>query len=160
MKVDVSIFKQLRSYCDKWIQGGEIKLRRAGFLALLFLIQGRGQVVKGDLPRIISYVLANLPHTVTELKEREVTDEVTERSSETTTAEYNIYSREDGAKLDSIIRDEAVGDEELSENDECTLFNANITSSSRYVDWYILTELLVEMYTRFEEPFHAALQMR
>ena len=156
VRVDVPMFKKFRDYCDKWMEGENPLLRRAGYLALLFLVQGRGQVVKGDIPRIVSVVMANLPKTVEDLREMEVNDEVMVQTTET--GELNLYSREDGKKIDSMIRSSGVGDEEVNEGSECSLYGVSISSTSRYVDWYILILLLNELYAHFPEPVHECLR--
>ena len=153
-RVDVSIFKQFRDYCDKWMVGSDPRLRRAGLVALLFLTQGRGQVVRGDIPRIASLVLQHLPHSLRELKEVEVTELVSEQGSN---AELNLYSREDGAKLETLIRDGAVSDEVIEEEKECSLYELSMGSLSPSVDWYLELLLLVELYERFTEPMHACM---
>lgn len=152
LRVDIPVFKQFRGYCDKWMEGTNPLMRRAGYLALLFLIQGRGQVVKGDVPRIVNLVTSNLPKSVEDLKEMEVNDVVAIQTAET--GELNLYSREDGKKIDTLVRSNAVGDEEVSENTECSLYGACMNSSSRYIDWYVLVLLLVELYSHFPGPVH------
>ena len=153
-RVDVSVFKQFREYCDKWMSGSDARLRRAGLVALLFLTQGRGQVVRGDIPRIASLVQKHLPHSLRELKDVEVTELVSEQGS---SAELNLYSREDGAKLESLIRDGAVSDEVIEEDKECSLYELSMGSLSPSVDWYLELLLLVELYERFTEPMHACM---
>ena len=37
VRVDVPLFKKFRGYCDKWMEGENPLLRRAGYLALLYL---------------------------------------------------------------------------------------------------------------------------
>ena len=50
-RIDVPTFKKIRSFADAWMKSAEHIMQRAGILTLLFLTQGRHQVVKGDLPR-------------------------------------------------------------------------------------------------------------
>ena len=153
-RVDVSVFKQFREYCDKWMSGSDARLCRAGLVALLFLTQGRGQVVRGDIPRIASLVQKHLPHSLRELTDVEVPEMVSEQGS---SAELNLYSREDGAKLESLIRDGAVSDEVIEEDKECSLYELSMGSLSPSVDWYLELLLLVELYERFTEPMHACM---
>ena len=51
-RVSVDVFKKLRGFCQQWIDSDKPVMRRTGLVGVLLLTQGRGQVVKGDLPRL------------------------------------------------------------------------------------------------------------
>ena len=66
-RVSVDVFKKLRGFCQQWIDSDKPVMRRTGLVGVLLLTQGRGQVVKGDLPRLCEIIQALLPTQLADL---------------------------------------------------------------------------------------------
>ena len=129
-RVNVDVFKRLRAFCDQWIASDKMVMKRAGFVGVLVLTQGRGQVVKGDLPRLSEQLVSLLPTSLSALEDKS----------------------EDEKML--------VGDEGCSATDSFTLYSLSLSSLNPYVDWCVALILLNELYGRFTQPMHAAVRER
>ena len=129
-RVNVDVFKRLRGFCDQWIASDKMVMKRAGFVGVLVLTQGRGQVVKGDLPRLSEQLVSLLPTSLSALEDKS----------------------EDEKML--------VGDEGCSATDSFTLYSLSLSSLNPYVDWCVALILLNELYGRFTQPMHAAVRER
>lgn len=134
-RIDVAQFKKLFNFCFKWVASSESLIKRTGVIGVLFLIQGRGQIVKGGLDTILG--LSNyFPSSLSELKEME-----NPPLTPTTTDSESVLSL-------------TVGDEYASLNDTFSLFAIDLSSHNQAVDWICYEVLLMECYARFTEPFH------
>ena len=115
-------------------------------MGCVFLIQGRGQIVKGGLD-VLFGLSSLLPTSVSELKQMEnpsIQQEVD-----------NTMATEDADDSMGIT----VGDEYCSATDEFSLFILPFSSKNPAVDWICYLYLLKECYTQFSEPFHQQLRV-
>ena len=102
-------------------------MRRSAVLTLLFLTQGRRQVVKGDLPRFFDLAGSLLPRDIDSLRPR-------------------------GA--DAAW---SVGDENCTAGDVYSLYRVTLTDETPAADWLLACELLQTALESFPDPFTAVL---
>lgn len=102
-------------------------MRRSAVLTLLFLTQGRRQVVKGDLPRFFDLAGSLLPRDIDSLRPR-------------------------GA--DAAW---SVGDENCTAGDVYSLYRVTLTDETPAADWLLACELLQTARESFPAPFTAVL---
>ena len=102
-------------------------MRRSAVLTLLFLTQGRRQVVKGDLPRFFDLAGSLLPRDIDSLRPR-------------------------GA--DAAW---SVGDENCTAGDVYSLYRVTLTDETPAADWLLACELLQTALESFPAPFTAVL---
>lgn len=67
-RVSVDVFKKLRGFCQQWLDSDKAVMRRTALVGVLLLTQGRGQVVKGDLPRLSETIQGLLPKQLSDLE--------------------------------------------------------------------------------------------
>lgn len=134
-RIDVAQFKKLFAFCFKWVASSDSLIKRTGVIGVLFLIQGRGQIVKGGLDVILG-LASCFPSTLSELKQME-----NPPLTSTTTDSESVLSL-------------TVGDEYASQTDTFSLFTIDLSSHNQAVDWICYVLLLMECYERFTEPFH------
>ena len=126
-RIDVSTFKRIRGFADAWLRSADFAMRRSAVLTLLFLTQGRRQVVKGDLPRFFDLAISLLPQSIDSLRPRGA-----------------------GAAW-------SVGDENCSEADVYSLYRVTLTDETPAADWLLGCELLQASRDCFPDPFSAVL---
>ena len=102
-------------------------MRRSAVLTLLFLTQGRRQVVKGDLPRFFDLAGSLLPRDIDSLRPR---------------GEAAAWS---------------VGDENCTAGDVYSLYRVTLTDETPAADWLLACELLQTALASFPGPFTAVL---
>ena len=124
----MSAFKRLRGFADAWLRSADVSMRRAGLCTLLFLTQGRRQVVKGDLPRFFDLAIHLLPTSID-----------------------SLHSRGDTGAW-------TVGDENCSESDVYSLYRLTLTDETPAADWLLSCELLQTSLEAFRDPFFAVLE--
>ena len=112
-------------------------------MGVLFLIQGRGQIVKGGLDAVLN-IGACLPTSLSVMKQME--NPVLSSDMDVLTEESEDYVNI------------TVGDEYCSKTDEFSLFSVNLTSKNTAVDWICFCLLLSECYSRFTQPCHEKLR--
>ena len=115
-------------------------------MGCIFLIQGRGQIVKGGLD-ILFGLATILPSSINELKQME--NPSIQQEVENTMATEDV---DDSMGI-------TVGDEYCSATDEFSLFILPFSSKNPAVDWICYLYLLKECYTQFSEPFHQQLRI-
>ena len=124
----MSAFKRLRGFADAWLRSADVSMRRAGLCTLLFLTQGRRQVVKGDLPWFFDLAIHLLPTSID-----------------------SLHSRGDTGAW-------TVGDENCSESDVYSLYRLTLTDETPAADWLLSCELLQTSLEAFHDPFFAVLE--
>lgn len=112
-------------------------------MGVLFLIQGRGQIVKGGLDSVLG-VGACLPASLSELKQME---------NPALNQDADVVAEESEDYLNITV-----GDEYCSKTDQFSLFSLNLTSKNAAVDWVCFCLLLSECYSRFTQPCHEKLR--
>ena len=130
-RIDVPTFKKIRSFADAWMKSAEHIMQRAGILTLLFLTQGRHQVVKGDLPRFFDIAISTLPTTLDDLQDTQKS--LNEKQS-------------------------LLGDEGITAGDQYSFYRILFVNETSAVDWMIVCELLQSCMMDFAEPFNSVLQ--